>query len=239
MRLMAKIAFAWLIFVFAAAAQVPTNAQSVAVKEIERTIRERLDAYAQGRADKWANYVADECFCGGLTKAGILLEISARPKSLKNWYGGILDLKVNFYGETATVRYRTTEYSKLGSQKTKIEMWRTETFVRRANGWKLIAGADSIIPQDPPIAKIDPKIYDDYVGKYEYTPGVIDTISRDGNRLFVQPTGQPKEEIFPENETTFFGKGQDWRMIFVRDAKDKIISVVFRQNGQDYVAKKL
>lgn len=228
-----------LVLTVGTAAQVSTNKEAEEVKEIASTIRSRLDFYAQRNAEKWGNFVADECFCAGSTKKAIQLEISARPKSLENWYGEIQDLKVKFYGETAIAYYRTTEYSKLGDQQTKVEMWRTETFGHRADGWKLLAGCDRLILQAPPIAEIDSKIYDNYVGKYQYAPGETDTIIREGKRLFVKPENQPKEEIFPENETTFFAKGQDWRIIFVKNSKGKIRSLIFRQNGQDFVGKKL
>jgi hypothetical protein len=55
----------------------------------------------------------------------------------------------------------------------------------------------------------------------------------------VQATGQAKEEVFPENETTYFVKGQDWRMIFVRNKRGRVTSVRFRQHGQDLVARKI
>lgn len=235
MRSIKKFQLAFIIFTLC----ISANAQTDIAKEIERTIRERLDAYAQADAKKWATFVADECLCGTSTKQRLQMEISSRTPSLKNWYGDILNLEIKQYGETLVARYKTTEFSEIGGQQIKVLMIRTETFVHRADGWKLIAGVDIILPQDPPIAKINPKIYADYVGQYEYSPGVIDTVSREGNRLFVQASGQEKEEIFPENETTFFGKGQDWRMIFVKDNKGRVTSVRFRQNGQDLVAKKI
>jgi hypothetical protein len=101
------------------------------------------------------------------------------------------------------------------------------------------AGADVMIPPDPTIAQVDPGLLDSYVGRYQYTPGAIDTVTREGNRLFVQPTGEERAEIFPENETTFFAKGEPWRLVFVRDAKGLVTSMIFRQQGQDFVGARL
>jgi hypothetical protein len=55
----------------------------------------------------------------------------------------------------------------------------------------------------------------------------------------VQASGQAKEEVFPENESTFFGKGQNWRLIFVKDDQGKVTHLLFRQHGHDFVAKKI
>ncbi len=36
---------------------------------------------------------------------------------------------------------------------------------------------------------------------------MVDTVTREEDHLMVQTSGQAKEEVFPENETTFFVKG--------------------------------
>ncbi len=87
-------------------------------------------------------------------------------------------------------------------------------------------------------AKVDPQRFDAYVGHYEYTPGLVDTVTREGDRLFVQSSGLEKEALLAENDTTFFAPGQDWRVIFLRNEKGDVTSLVFRQNGQDLVARR-
>jgi hypothetical protein len=111
--------------------------------------------------------------------------------------------------------------------------------VHRAGRWLLIAGSEHVLPRDPAIATVDPALYDQYAGKYEYAQGTTDTVTREGDRLIVQATGQAKEELFPETETTYFSKGQDWRIVFERDARGVVTALRFRQHGQDFVAKKI
>ena len=221
----------------------PASAQSDPPPSIEstlqRVIRERLDAYARKDAAGWASYVDTDCFCGGATKADIEREIAARPSSIRNWYGDIDHLTVRIHGDVAMARYRVTEFTEIGGQRIELDEWRTETYIRRDGRWLLLGGADVVVPRDPAIARIDARLYDSYVGRYEYTPGLIDQVTRDGDRIFVQSTGQEKEELFPENDTTFFGKGQDWRVIFDRDPHGTVVSLRFRQNGQDLVAKRV
>ena len=220
-------------------AETPRDTQADAEKEVRRVIQERLEAYGRADAIAWGRFVADDCFCGTSTKAAVQREIEARLPNQKNWYGDITNFQVHLYGDVAVTRYQITEYIELSGQRMTVPQWRTETYARRSDGWKLIAGIENAISQDPIVAKIDPKLYDAYVGQYEYAPGVVDTVTREGNRFMVQATGQAKEEVFPENETTYFGKGQDWRMIFVKDKRGRVTSVRFRQHGQDLIAKKI
>lgn len=208
--------------------------------DLQRLIRARLDAYDRGGAAAWARFVDDRCFCGASTKADVLAAMASRPKGLRNGYGEIRDFTAHFHGDVATARYRITESSQLGDAKLDLEMWRTETYRRGEDpAWILIAGADVPIPKDPAATVVDPKVLAAYVGRYEYSPGVIDTVTLEGGRLFAQTTGQEKLELLPENETTFFARGEDWRVVFVRDDKGRVVSEVFRQNGQDLVARRL
>ncbi|MES1240770.1 MAG: DUF3471 domain-containing protein [Acidobacteriota bacterium] len=206
---------------------------------IGRQIRARLDAYARGSAEEWARFVADDCLCGLETKADIERAIANRPPGVRNWYGDISDLQVRPLGDAMVARYRVTEYTEVDGRRATAEMWRTETYALRKGTWMLIAGADIVIPAEPVAAQVDPSLFDSYVGRYEYTPGAVDTVTREGDRLFVQPTGEPRVELFPENETTYFAKGEGWRLIFVRDPQGAVTSLIFRQQGQDFTATRI
>jgi ketosteroid isomerase-like protein len=207
--------------------------------EIERVIRQRLDAYAKGDASRWASFVADDCLCKPGSKSEVENAIENRPSSTKDWYSDIIDLQVRVHDEVAVAQYRITEYTKFGDHDVANTLWRTEIHRKGARGWVLIGLADSPIPADPPAAKVDPVIFDAYVGRYQYTPDVIMTITREGAHLMAQATGQAKEELFPQDNVTYFGKGQDWRMIFLKDKKNQVTSLVVRQNGQDLVGKRI
>ena len=55
---------------------------------------------------------------------------------------------------------------------------------------------------------IDPKLLDNYTGRYQWTPDRILEITRDGDRLFAQTFAQtivgPKFEMFAESGKNFF-----------------------------------
>lgn len=216
----------------------PAEAPALATT-IGRLLRERLDAYGRRDAATWARYVDDACLCGGSTRAGLLAELAARPAALENGFGEIRDLEARAFGETVIAHYRVTEYSVAGGHRIELEQWRTETLLRRNGTYVLVAGASTLVPRDPAVARVDPRLYDEYAGRYEYAAGMVDTVSRDGDRIYVQTGGMEKEELRPESETTYFAGGQDWRLLFVRDADGRVAELRFRQNGQDLVARRL
>ncbi len=86
--------------------------------------------------------------------------------------------------------------------------------------------------------KGDPKIYDSYVGNYELTPSFVIAVTKEGGRIFVQATGQPQFEVFPESETKFFLTVVDAQITFVKDDKGSVTHLILHQNGIDQTAKK-
>jgi CubicO group peptidase (beta-lactamase class C family) len=87
--------------------------------------------------------------------------------------------------------------------------------------------------------RIDPSVFDRYVGRYQLAPSVVITISRDGDRFMGQLTGQPAIEIFAESEKSFFLKVVDAQLTFETDAQNKAVAVVLHQNGIDQRAVRI
>jgi uncharacterized protein DUF3471 len=91
---------------------------------------------------------------------------------------------------------------------------------------------------DATAKKIDPKIYDDYVGEYEL-PIFTLMITREGDKLFGQPTGDTKEEFIPQSETEFTVTNVNATAKFVRDTKGKITHIIIKLNDQEMQGKKV
>jgi CubicO group peptidase (beta-lactamase class C family) len=88
-------------------------------------------------------------------------------------------------------------------------------------------------------AKVDPKLFDDYAGRYEADePKVTVTVTREGDRLMARLTGQPKLQLFPESETSFFDKAVDARVEFIKDKSGKVTHLVIHQGGVDLKARR-
>jgi len=94
-------------------------------------------------------------------------------------------------------------------------------------------------PKERKAIKLDPKIFDAYVGEYELAPNLLLKFSRDGDQFFVEAVGQGKAEIFAETENDFFLKVADAQVTFVKDDKGQVTQVVLHQNGANTPARKI
>ncbi len=93
-------------------------------------------------------------------------------------------------------------------------------------------------PSERTLSKVDPKALDGYVGTYRLGPVVV-TITREGDQMYTQLTGQPKFEIFPTAEREFFLKVVDAQLIFDVDSSGKATQVTLHQNGSSQPAKRI
>ena len=102
-------------------------------------------------------------------------------------------------------------------------------------------------PREKVIAKVDPAIYDAYIGEYEIAPGFILFVTREGDKLFSRAmpvptppsaTGQPKSEMFPESENTFFVKDADAQFTFIKNDKGQVIQVNIQRGTRLFEARR-
>jgi D-alanyl-D-alanine carboxypeptidase len=75
------------------------------------------------------------------------------------------------------------------------------------------------------VAKVDPKIFDRYVGQYQPDPAAVVSITRESDRLMIQQNHGEKRELSPESETNFF----------IKDSPRSIYSFVKDETGQAYL----
>jgi CubicO group peptidase (beta-lactamase class C family) len=111
------------------------------------------------------------------------------------------------------------------------------TFVRDDTG-KVTAGRHSQggntftakkLPEEA--VKLTAKELDAMVGEYQYGPGAVLAVTRDGTQLHAQLTGQPKFPIFPLAKDEF-----EWRVVkakikFIKGDDGKVTKAVHQQNG--------
>lgn len=95
------------------------------------------------------------------------------------------------------------------------------------------------LPKERTAIKVDPKIYDAYIGEYELAPNFIITITRENDQIFAQATAQSKAEIYPESETEYFYTLVYAQITFVKNEKTEVTQLILHQNGQERPAKKI
>lgn len=77
-----------------------------------------------------------------------------------------------------------------------------------------------------------------YLGLYKLQPKFTITITKEGNQLFGQATGQDRFEIYPENDTTFFLTVVKAKITF-QLKNDTVESLTLFQGGQEIKGKKI
>ena len=89
------------------------------------------------------------------------------------------------------------------------------------------------------VVGVDPAIYDDYVGRYELAENLVFTVTRQGDGLYVEITGQPRFQVFPESEARYFYRVVDAQITFGRGEDGSVDHLVLHQNDMDQRAGRI
>ena len=87
---------------------------------------------------------------------------------------------------------------------------------------------------------VDPKLFEMYVGRYELAPNFVLAITREGDHLFAQATGQPrKAELFAQGEKEYFLKSDDIQITFEVGGAGVANQLVLHRAGVSTPAKRI
>ncbi len=87
--------------------------------------------------------------------------------------------------------------------------------------------------------KVDASGFDAYVGEYQVTPALVLTISKDGDKLFGQMTGQPRLSVEPVSETQFAIPEVKANISFEKDSAGAVVGLLLSQGSRTANAKKI
>jgi hypothetical protein len=113
-------------------------------------------------------------------------------------------------------------------------------FVKKDGHWQLLqAQGTRLAPERKPIS-LDPKLLDAFVGKYEFGPNAIATVTREGDAIRWRGGNRMPVTLVPLSPTQFFAKETETEMMFVKNENGQVTSVVLRLGScQDSKAKKI
>jgi hypothetical protein len=199
-----------------------------------------------------------------VTEAYLGTELPPRPTAVAAIAPQVLDSVVGLYdygplGILTVTREGDRLFAQLASQP-RLEIFpRSEneffwkavdaqvTFIRDPNGKVIEAihhqnGGTRHAPRLAEVAAVlvDPSSYEALAGKYDFGQGrAILTVTRDGEHLFAQMTGQPRFEIFPKSPGEFFWKVVNAQITFVKDEHGKVTKAIHHQNGRTQEAPRI
>jgi CubicO group peptidase (beta-lactamase class C family) len=98
-------------------------------------------------------------------------------------------------------------------------------------------GQPYVVPREPKVVKLDTKLYDAYVGRYEGEladgKGKREiTVSTSSGRLMIQANDQSKREAVPESETRFYLKAADGLVDFLRSQDGTVRAIEILDGNQ-------
>lgn len=102
----------------------------------------------------------------------------------------------------------------------------------------IVLGEPYSLPPVRRAVRVDPAVYDAYVGRYEINPSAAITGTREDDQLAAQATGQPKDLAVPESETMFFSRIHAARLSFVKDASGKVERLIIHDAERDISAQR-
>jgi hypothetical protein len=86
---------------------------------------------------------------------------------------------------------------------------------------------------------LDQKALDALTGQYQLAPQATVTITRDGDHLFAQLTGQGRFEVFPESPTSVFWRVVDAQASFTLGPDGRATALTLHQNGANLPAARI
>jgi len=113
-------------------------------------------------------------------------------------------------------------------------------FVKKDGHWQLLqAQGTRLAPERKPIT-LDSKLLDPLIGKYEFGPNAIATVTREGDGIRWRGGNRMPVTLVPLSETQFFAKETETEIMFVKNENGQVTGVVLRLGScQDSKAKKI
>jgi ketosteroid isomerase-like protein len=197
---------------------------------VEQLVRERLTASARSDKATWRKHIADDCLWVG---PGLLVGSTADAESEQIGTSEVRtfkDFQTRAFGDVVIATYLMIARGEQNGAATHRRWRKSDTFRRVGQDWKMIQAVEIIVPMRE-IAKIDPKVLNDYVGTYRLKADVELKVWREGDKLMMQATAQAPGETLPAGNDVFFDDGEPGEYRFVRDGSRKVIAVVYSNEG--------
>jgi tetratricopeptide (TPR) repeat protein len=200
-----------------------TKSTEEAIDKVKTLLKDEPDKYTNDETGINAlgyAYMADKDYKSA--KAAFKANIKLNPNS-SNVYDSYGELLMNTGDTAKAIKYYTKSVELNPANKHGLDMLA-----------KMGVKAEDVIPK----VTLSEEQLEAYVGKYELNKNLIITVTRKGNKLFGQATGQSEVELHPASTVRFYLTVTNAQLTFNMNDKGKVISLTLHQEG-DMVAKKI
>ena len=212
--------------------------------QVVASVKERLRAISQGNRDSWSKLTAEDAVLvndDGTVKNKAAVAGSFPPIG-QDVVSDVRDTVIRDCGASVVVTYLVHEVETFGNSSMESTLRRTEVWVLREGRWQALVTQGTVLPTMRwSVVTPDPKLLDEYSGRYEWSPGHVDTVTREGNHLYSRFTGDTdRDELFATNDSTFFAQGDFAFVSFVRGPGGRVTHYVYRRpDGQSVLARRM
>ena len=222
---------------------MPAGATENVPDLLRRQTQEMVDAIATGGAAVWDRYLdervryVDESGTV-LTKKQMVEGTKPLPEGVTGTIS-VTDFNAVVHGDVAIATYLNDENEVFHGHKLHCRYRTTDTWVKTATGWRLIAAQVLAVREDPPAVPLAASLRGEYCGRYALTPAIAYEIRCNGEALEGQQTGRKAEELRAEAPDVLFVPGRPrYRYVFLRDAAGKVTGFAQRREAWDLVWKR-
>ena len=119
-------------------------------------------------------------------------------------------------------------------------MFGTNLYVRRGGGWQILQVQGTRKPPERKPIQLPATATDNYLGKYEFSPGRSGVVSKEGDRLRWRGGERPSVTLVPVSDNRFYAEESDAEFTFVKGPEGKVTQLVLRLGAcQDSTARKV
>lgn len=210
---------------------------------LRRQTQELIDAITTGSAAVWDRYLDENLRY--VDESGMVMTKKQMVEGTKPLPEGVSGtIKVTgfdaaVHGNVAIATYVDDENEDFHGHKLHCQYRTTDTWLKTARGWRLIAGQVLALRTDPPPVPLAASLRAEYCGQYALTPAIAYEIRCNGDALEGQQTGRKAEELRAEAPDVLFAPGRPrYRYVFLRDAGGKVTGFAQRREAWDLVWKR-
>jgi len=209
-------------------AESPENIKA----EIEKILQTQENIYGSHNEEELKKFAAtcedSLVFIGG-DDGGMMVSSNAYVHDLADGYTQRPhDRSYRIYNNTVIVTSVHQGYKLFGKDTLYLNARSSKVFVKDGKDWKMAYVTYAPLPviyKKP--GYTNPENFAGYEGYYTVGPGITDTVTVSGGKVFSSITGSEKAELIPLDDSTFIGEGYFGKAVFSRNAEGKVTHYYF------------
>jgi hypothetical protein len=208
--------------------------------DLERITQELADALAPGNRDVWAHWTHPDFVLTDengvrIERNQFLAEMSPLPPGASGTIK-VVEFSARRVGDTQVTTYALDESEHFHREDLHASYRQTDTWVRTAQEWRLLASQIIALRTDPPAVELPARLWDEYAGRYRLPDGLSLGIGWDGNSATIHKGSGAARPLKAELADILFVPGEPRiRYLIQRGVDGRLIQLIQRRESWDLV----